>query len=188
VSALAASAPPGARPAWTAAAVRAVAVAARRHPAVLRRWTGAGLETVRSADVGVAIALADGLLAPAIRGADAKGVAAIAAEIAALAARARSGELSAAGGDGAVLGVTSLGAHRVDAFTPLLDPSQTALLGVGRARPRPAVVDGALAVRHLMGLSLTFDHRVLDGDPAAAFLDEVIGLLEDPEALASAER
>jgi pyruvate dehydrogenase E2 component (dihydrolipoamide acetyltransferase) len=185
VTALAAAAGPGARPPYTAAAVRAMAVAAARHPAVRRRWSDDGLVDVAAIDVGVAVALPDGLLAPTVRGADRKDVAAIAEEVAALATRARRGELSAAGGDGAALGVTSLGAHRVDAFTPLLDPSQTALLGVGRARPRPAVVDGAIVVRDLMALSLTFDHRVLDGDPAAAFLDDVIGLLEHPEALAA---
>ena len=80
--------------------------------------------------------------------------------------------------------VTSLGAHRIDAFTPLLDLPQAAILGVGRARPRPAVVDGEVVPRTLMALSLTIDHRVVDGEPAAAFLDQVIALLEEPSRLA----
>jgi pyruvate dehydrogenase E2 component (dihydrolipoamide acetyltransferase) len=76
-----------------------------------------------------------------------------------------------------------LGAHRIDAFTPLLDLPQAAILGVGRARPRPAVIDGQVVPRTLIVLSLTVDHRVIDGDPAA-FLDQVIALLEDPSSLA----
>ena len=79
---------------------------------------------------------------------------------------------------GAVFSVTNLGAHRVDAFTPLLDLPQAAILGLGRARPRPAVVDGRVVARTLMVLSLTFDHRVVDGEPAAAFLDVVVSALE----------
>jgi Pyruvate/2-oxoglutarate dehydrogenase complex, dihydrolipoamide acyltransferase (E2) component, and related enzymes len=82
-----------------------------------------------------------------------------------------------------VFSVTNLGAYRIDAFTPLLNPPQAATLGLGRARRRPAVVDGTIAVRTLVVLSLTFDHRVLDGAPAAAFLDAVITALEDPGRL-----
>ena len=82
------------------------------------------------------------------------------------------------------MSVTSLGAHRIDAFTPLLDLPQSAILGVGRARPRPAVVDGQVVARMLMVLSLTIDHRVVNGEPAAAFLDQVIALLEKPSGLA----
>jgi pyruvate dehydrogenase E2 component (dihydrolipoamide acetyltransferase) len=80
--------------------------------------------------------------------------------------------------EGAVFSVTNLGASRIDAFTPLLDPPQSAILGVGRARPRPAVVDGSITVRTIMILSLTFDHRVTDGAPAAAFLGRVVETLE----------
>jgi pyruvate dehydrogenase E2 component (dihydrolipoamide acetyltransferase) len=85
--------------------------------------------------------------------------------------------------EGAVFSVTSLGGYRIDAFTPLLDPPQTGILGVGRARLRPAVVDGEVVPRRLMVLSLTFDHRVIDGAPAAAFLQEVAEILEDPPRL-----
>ncbi len=83
--------------------------------------------------------------------------------------------------EGGIFSVTNLGGHGIDAFTPLLNPPQTAILGLGRARPRPAVVAGAVVVRTLMVLSLTFDHRVLDGAPAAAFLAAVVELLQEPE-------
>ena len=94
------------------------------------------------------------------------------------------GQLTTPETRGATFSVTSLGAHRVDAFTPLLDLPQAAILGVGRARLRPAVIDGQVVPRTLMVLSLTIDHRVIDGEPAAAFLDRVIALLEDPGSLA----
>jgi pyruvate dehydrogenase E2 component (dihydrolipoamide acetyltransferase) len=129
------------------------------------------------------VALDDGLVAPVVRSADALDLGALTASIRQLAERARAGAVTAPETQGAVMSVTSLGAHRIDAFTPLLDLPQAAILGVGRARPRPAVVGGEIAIRTLMVLSLTFDHRVVDGEPAAAFLDHVIAMLEDPATL-----
>jgi pyruvate dehydrogenase E2 component (dihydrolipoamide acetyltransferase) len=79
--------------------------------------------------------------------------------------------------------VTNLGPYGVDAFTPLLNPPQTAVLGVGRAWPRPAVRGGAVVPRTLMMLSLTFDHQVVDGAPAAAFLADVVDLLQAPDRI-----
>ena len=117
------------------------------------------------------------------RKAIAQNVADIEANVADLAAKARAGRLAPPETAGACFSVTSLGAHRVDAFTPLLNPPQTAILGVGRARLRPAVVGGAVVPRRLAVLSLTFDHRVVDGKPAAAFLDALLGLLETPDRL-----
>lgn len=170
----------------TAAVVRACALALRDHPRVARRWTDQGLEPVTAIDVGVAVALDDGLVAPVVRAADAFDLTALTARIGELAERARAGSVTAPETADAVMTITSLGAHRIDAFTPLLDLPQTAILGVGRARPRPAVVDGQIVPRTLMVLSLTFDHRVVDGEPAAAFLDQVIALLEDPSGLSDA--
>ena len=168
---------------YTAAVVRACALALRDHPRVARRWGEAGLEPVTDMDVGVAVALDDGLVAPVIRAADTLDLGALTARIGELAERARAGSVTGPETQGAAMSVTSLGAHRIDAFTPLLDLPQAAILGVGRARPRPAVVDGAIVPRTLMVLSLTFDHRVVDGEPAAAFLDRITALLEDPAAL-----
>jgi pyruvate dehydrogenase E2 component (dihydrolipoamide acetyltransferase) len=164
--------------------VRACALALGDHPRVARQWTEEGLVTPQSIDIGVAVAVEDGLIVPVVRQADAKGLAELNREIADLAERARSGKLTTPETRGATFSVTSVGAHRVDAFTPLLDLPQSAILGVGRARPRPAVIDGQVVPRTLMVLSLTIDHRVIDGDPGAAFLDRVIALLEDPGSLA----
>jgi pyruvate dehydrogenase E2 component (dihydrolipoamide acetyltransferase) len=174
----------GRRASYTEAVVRACALALRDHPRLARRWTDAGLVAGGSLDVGVAVAVEDGLVVPVVRGADGKGLEPLNREISELAERTRSGRITSEETQGAVMSVTNLGAHRVDAFTPLLDLPQAAILGVGRARPRPAVVDGEIVARTLMVLSLTIDHRVVDGEPAGAFLDQVIALLEEPAGLA----
>ncbi len=173
----------GRRGTYTAAAVRASALALRDHPRIGASWTDQGIRLPESIDIGVAVALEDGLIVPVVRAADGKSLEQVDAEIADLAERARAARLAAEETQGAVFSVTNLGAYRIDAFTPLLNPPQAAILGLGRARPRPAVVDGTIAVRTLVVLSLTFDHRVVDGAPAAAFLDEVVAALEDPGRL-----
>ncbi len=173
----------GRRASYTEAAVRACALALREHPRAASRWTEAGLSPAESIDIGIAVALDDGLVVPVVRAADAKSLEQLSSEIAGLAERARAGRLEAADTEGGVFSVTNLGAYRIDAFTPLLNPPQTAILGLGRARARPAVVAGAVVPRTLLVLSLTFDHRVIDGAPAAAFLERVVGLLEEPPDL-----
>ena len=171
------------RASYLEAVVRGLALALHNHPAVGARWTEDGLAYSDRCDIGVAVALADGLIAPVVRDADRKDLATLGREIAELADRARVGGLAPPEVEGGTLSVTNLGAYRIDGFTPLLSPPQTAILGMGRARLRPAVIDGAIVPRMLMVLSLTFDHRVVDGAPAAAFLTEVVGLLEEPASL-----
>jgi len=177
------SAGSGRRASYLEAVVRALALALRNHPAVGARWTESGLAYSDRCDIGVAVALADGLIAPVVRDADRKDLATLGGEIAELAERARAESLKPTEVEGGALSVTNLGAYRIDAFTPLLHPPQTTILGMGRARLRPAVIDGVIVPRLLMVLSLTFDHRVVDGAPAAAFLTEVVGLLEEPAYL-----
>lgn len=173
----------GRRATYTEAAVRAGALALREHPRVAARLTDDGLVHPERMDIGVAVALDDGLIVPVVRDADRRPLQEIGADIAALAERARAGRLEPRETEGGCFSVTNLGGYRVDAFTPLLNPPQTAILGLGRARPRAVVVGGSVVVRTLVVLSLTFDHQVVDGAPAAAFLDTVIGLLEAPDRL-----
>jgi pyruvate dehydrogenase E2 component (dihydrolipoamide acetyltransferase) len=173
----------GRRASYLEAVVRGLALALHNHPAVGARWTETGLAYSDRIDIGVAVALTDGLIAPVVRDADRKDLVVLASEIAELAERARAGGLKPTEVEGGALSVTNLGAYRIDGFTPLLHPPQTAILGIGRARWRPAVIEGAILPRLLMVLSLTFDHRVVDGAPAAAFLTEVVGLLEEPASL-----
>lgn len=172
-----------ARGSLLAAVVRTAALALRDHPRIGMRWTDTGLSRAASIDIGVAVALEEGLITPVVRGADLKDIQSLHAELTGLAARARSGALEPTEVEGACFSVSNLGAYRIDAFAPLLNPPQTAILGIGRARRRPAVIGEAVVPRLLMVLSLTFDHRVVDGAPAAAFLTEVVGLLERPAYL-----
>ena len=169
----------GRRASYTEVVVRACALALRDHPRLAASWTPDGLIHSDRIDVGVAVTLDEGLIVPVVRDADRKTVETLGREIADLAERARTGRLEAPETEGACFNVTNLGGYRVDAFTPLLNPPQAAILGVGRARPRPAVVDGSVVARTLVVLSLTFDHQVVDGAPAAAFLETVVELLED---------
>jgi pyruvate dehydrogenase E2 component (dihydrolipoamide acetyltransferase) len=169
------------------AVVRACALALPGHQLLGTRLTDERrLVPPEAIDIGVAVAVEDGLLVPVLRAADGRSLDTLHGDIQTLAARARDGSLELGDQQGAVLSVTNLGGHRVDAFTPLLAPGQSAILGMGRARRRPAVVDDRIVPRTLLVLSLTVDHRLIDGVPAAAFLDEVVGMLEQPELLETA--
>ena len=164
---------------YLAAVIRACALALRDHPGLGSRWVDGRVVEPVDIDIGVVVALEGTLLAPVVRNADAKSVDQIRREVAELAGRARAGTLTNPEMHNAVFTVTNLGGYEIDAFTPLLDPPQTAILGLGRARSRPSVVDGRIEPRLLMVLSLTVDHQVTDGVPAAAFLTDVVRRLED---------
>jgi pyruvate dehydrogenase E2 component (dihydrolipoamide acetyltransferase) len=171
------------QPHWTAAVVRACALALRSHPRLASRWHDDRLVPADTIDIGVAVSLDEGLVAPVIHRADGKDLPTLADEITALANRARAGRLTIDDVTGAVFSVTNLGGYPVDAFTPLIHPPQTAILGVGRALARPAVVDDRIEPRTTLVLSLTVDHQVTDGAPAAAFLADVAHLLGHPAGL-----
>jgi pyruvate dehydrogenase E2 component (dihydrolipoamide acetyltransferase) len=175
----------GERATYTGAVVAACAAALRDHPRVAARRTDDGLVPATDLDIGVAVELDDALIVPVVQRADTLDLHTLTSRIAHLAERARSGRLAADETRGGVFSVTSLGGYRIDAFTPLLNPPQTAILGVGRARSRPAVHDGEVLARTLLVLSLTFDHQVVDGAPAAAFLTAVAERLEQPDTLAA---
>lgn len=163
-----------------AAVVRASGLALRKHTLLSARWTDEGLIVPSSIDIGVAVALEDGLIVPVLREADAKTLPQLSSEIAQMADRARRNKLKPGEVEGGIFSISNLGAFGIEAFTPLLNPPQTAILGMGCAKQVPAVVDSKLAIRTQMTLSLTFDHRVVDGAPASAFLKDVVGSLEMP--------
>jgi pyruvate dehydrogenase E2 component (dihydrolipoyllysine-residue acetyltransferase) len=171
------------QPQWTAAVVRACALALRSHPRLASRWHDDRLVPPDTIDIGIAVSLDEGLVVPVVHRADVKDLPTLADEIAALAERARAGTLTIDDVSGAVFSVTNLGGYPVDAFTPLVHQPQTAILGVGRARARPAVVDDRVEPRTTLVLSLTVDHQVTDGAPAAAFLADVAQLLGHPAGL-----
>lgn len=171
------------RPSVNDFVIRAVAMAARERPDMVSRIEGDDLVVPDAVDVGVAVSVPGGLIVPVVRGADAKGVPAIAAEVRHLAARGREGTLRPDELEGSVISVTNLGMFGVDRFHAVVNPGEAAILAVGRAAPRPVAVDGQVVVHDVMTLSLSVDHRVAYGAEAATFLGRVAELLEHPAAL-----
>jgi pyruvate dehydrogenase E2 component (dihydrolipoamide acetyltransferase) len=138
------------------------------------------IELVQEINIGVAVSLAEGLIVPTVRRADEKPLAQLATETRDLANKAREGRASYAEVTGGTFTITNLGAYGIDAFTPIVNAPQVGILGVGRVVEKPVVYQGEIAKRPMMFLSLTFDHRVIDGAPAAEFLQAVATYLEDP--------
>jgi pyruvate dehydrogenase E2 component (dihydrolipoamide acetyltransferase) len=163
---------------YTDILVWVVARALRNHPVVNGAWSEEGILISEGVNVGVAVALEEGLIVPVVKDADQKSLVEIHQEVAALIDRARAGKLTAEELSEGTFTITNLGMHRVDHFTPILNPPETAILGVGRIVRKPVAYGDGVSVRPVVGLSLTFDHRVVDGAPAAAFLDDLCAELE----------
>ena len=159
---------------YTDLMIQAVARALKRHPRLNARLTEAGIALLEEINVGMAVALEEGLIVPVIRDADRKMVGQIGAESKVLGEKARNGQLKLEDVSGGTFTVSNLGTYGVDAFTPIINLGETAILGVGRIVEKPAIYRGEIARRSMMTLSLTFDHRLIDGAPAAAFLQTVI--------------
>ncbi len=165
--------------------VKATAEALKRHPRMNAIETatadgGTQVQMLSEINIGLAVALDEGLVTPVIRGADGKSLAQLAAENRDLAARTREGRTRPEEITGGTFTITNLGANEIDGFTPIINPPQVGILGVGRVVEKPVIANGEIAKGETMYLSLTFDHRVIDGAPAAAFLQTVKSLLEDP--------
>lgn len=165
-----------------------VARALREYPYINARLerNADGSEVIRhlqDINIGLAVDTERGLLVPVVRNADRKGLLEIARELRELIARARQGKALPDELAGSTFTITNLGVHEIDAFTPIINLPEIAILGVGRIKPRPAVVDGQVCVRQTVWLSLTFDHRLVDGAPAARFLQRVKQLVEEPYLL-----
>jgi pyruvate dehydrogenase E2 component (dihydrolipoamide acetyltransferase) len=134
-------------------------------------------------NVGIAVALDEGLIVPVVRDVRSKSIAQISIEIKQLAAKARSGSLSPAEYQGGTFTISNLGAYGVDSFNPIINPPQVAILGVCCIVDKPVVVDGQVTVRSMMNLCLSFDHRAMDGAPAAQYLARLKEILESPYTL-----
>ena len=160
--------------------VRATARVLAAHPRVNSVLDGTDVIYRKAIDIGVAVATPQGLLVPVVRAADTLSLAALAARTRELAAKAREKRLPAAELEGGSFTISNVGMYGITAFTPIINLPQAAILGVCAVEESLALVGGNVTVRKLMGLSLTFDHRVLDGAEAALFLKGIMDALENP--------
>jgi pyruvate dehydrogenase E2 component (dihydrolipoamide acetyltransferase) len=163
-------------------AAKAVCLAAKRTPDVNAAWDEAAQEIVYKGYVhlGIAAATPRGLVVPKIRDADAMSLAELATALGRLTDTAREGRTAPADMLGGTFTITNVGVFGVDTGTPIINPGESAILAVGAIRDAPWVVEGQLAVRKVMQLSLSFDHRVVDGQQGSQFLADVGALLADP--------
>jgi pyruvate dehydrogenase E2 component (dihydrolipoamide acetyltransferase) len=160
---------------------KAVAVALRRQPRLNATLVDQEVHLHDSVNVGIAVNLDEGLIVPVIFNADQKDLGQIAREGRDLAEKARAGRLQLDEISDGTFTITNLGTTGIELFTPIINPPQIAILGVGMVQRRPIVVGDALAIRPAVYLSLVFDHRAVDGVPAANFLQELKRLLEKPQ-------
>ena len=163
--------------------IKAVALALRRHPAVNAAFLDDRLRYFGDIHVGMAVAVEDGLITPVIRFADRKGLLEIAAEAKALAERARARRLQPEEYTGATFSVSNLGMYDIDEFTAVINPPEAGILAVGRIAERPVVEGGAVLVRRTMRVTMSCDHRVVDGATGAKFLQTLKLMLENPLAM-----
>jgi pyruvate dehydrogenase E2 component (dihydrolipoamide acetyltransferase) len=161
---------------------KALLVAARRHPMINSSWDEAAQEIVvkRPVNLGIAVAAERGLIVPNVKGADTLPLADLARSIDELATTTRAGKATPADMAGGTITITNVGVFGVDAGTPILMPGEAAILAFGQVRDLPWVVAGELAVRKVTTLSLSFDHRIVDGELGSAVLRDVGSMLEDP--------
>lgn len=161
----------------------ALGKALRQHPRLNASLAGDSIKVWPQVDVGLAVDAERGLLVPVLRDVDRKGLGQIAAESKALAERARAGLCAPDELKGGTFTLTNLGMFGIDAFTPIINLPECGILGVGRIKTEPAWVEDHVEPRQRVWLSLTFDHRLVDGAPAARFLQTVVRLLEKPHLL-----
>jgi pyruvate dehydrogenase E2 component (dihydrolipoamide acetyltransferase) len=168
---------------YTDLIVKAVTVALRKHPRLNATMDGEMITPLEEINIGVGVALDEGLIVPVIRAADQLSVQEIGEHLRSLAAKARSNSLEIDEISGGTFTITNLGGYGIDAFTPIINPPEMAILGVGRILEKVVVYRGDIAKRSMMVLSLTFDHRLVDGAPAAAFLQTLGDILSHPYLL-----
>ncbi len=168
---------------YTDLLVKAVALTLRQHRTLNATWTDQGVYLFQDINIGVSVATPEGVITPVLRGADSRSLADISREVKALSEKARTHSLKLQEIIGGTFTITNMGMYQIDTFTPVLNPPQAAILGVGRITERLYLTDGKVTSAPVMDLSLTIDHRVLDGAQAAEFLQAVDRLLESPNKL-----
>jgi len=160
--------------------LKAVAVALKQHPAINSSWLGDKIRVNHHVNIGVAVAIEDGLLVPVVRFADTKSLSQIGAEVKDLAQRAKNKKLQPADWEGSTFTISNMGMFGVDEFTAIINPPDACILAVSSIQQIPVVKKGAVVPGNVMKLTLSCDHRVVDGATGSAFLQTVKSLLEEP--------
>ncbi len=160
--------------------VKAAAMALLRHPFVNASYQDKVIRFYEQADIGIAVAIDEGLITPVVRGANLKGLAEISAEIRDLAAKAKAKKLQPEEYTGATFSISNLGMMGIKEFTAVINPPEAAIIAVGATTPTPVVRDGEVTVRNIMHVTMSCDHRVVDGATGAKFLQTFKQALETP--------
>ncbi|HKR02120.1 MAG TPA: pyruvate dehydrogenase complex dihydrolipoamide acetyltransferase [Pyrinomonadaceae bacterium] len=160
--------------------IKVAAAALIQHPQVNASFQDRNVRYYERADIGVAVAIEDGLITPVVRSADQKPLSQIAGEVRELAERARSRKLMPEEYTGATFSISNLGMLGIDEFTAVINPPEAAILAVGAVTPKPVVRDGQMTVRQMMRVTMSCDHRVIDGATGARFLQTFKRILENP--------
>jgi pyruvate dehydrogenase E2 component (dihydrolipoamide acetyltransferase) len=160
--------------------VKAAAMALMKHPFVNASYQDKSIRFYGQADIGVAVAIDEGLITPVVRGANVKGFLEISAEIKDLAAKAKAKKLQPEQYTGATFSISNLGMFGIKEFTAIINPPEAGILAVGGAAPTPVVRDGNIVVRNIMSVTMSCDHRVVDGATGAKFLQTFKQMLEQP--------
>lgn len=164
--------------------VKAVARALELKPKINVTLDGEEIKVLKDINIGVAVALKSGLIVPVLKNANQKSLSMVSRELKDLVKRANKNKVNPDEVSGGTFTITNVGAYgSVDWFTPIINQPESAILGIGRIVEKPVVADGQIVIRPVMGLSLSFDHRVIDGAPAAEFLAVLIGLIEKPHKI-----
>jgi pyruvate dehydrogenase E2 component (dihydrolipoamide acetyltransferase) len=160
--------------------LKAAAVALKKHPAVNSSWLGDKIRINHHVNIGVAVAVEDGLLVPVVRFADGKSLSQIATEVKDFAQRAKNKKLQPADWEGSTFTISNLGMFGIDDFTAIINPPDACILAIGAIQQVPVVKNGSVVPGNIMRLTLSCDHRVVDGATGASFLQTLKGLLEEP--------
>ncbi len=166
--------------------VKITAKALEMRPGINVSLNGNVVKKLKDINIGVAVALENGLLVPVIKNVDKKDLTQISKELKDLTEKAKNRKIGIEEMSGGTFTISNLGGFKsVDFFTPIINQPESAILGVGRTVETPIVIDGKIVIRPLMGLSLAFDHRVIDGAPAAEFLAVLLHLIANPDEVIS---
>jgi pyruvate dehydrogenase E2 component (dihydrolipoamide acetyltransferase) len=170
----------GYRLSFTEVIVKATGLVLSHYPNVNASFVDDEIVYNEAVNIGLAVSVVDGLLVPVLKNVNNKGLGALTAEAKEIGKQAREQRLQPEQMKGSTFTISNLGMYAIDAFTPIINLPETAILGIGRIQDKPVVINQAIEIRPMMTVSLSFDHRVIDGAPAAEFLTELKRVLEKP--------